>query len=120
MLTLKQLDRMPTPRQRVGEVLVGINQISRATIRAARRQWGRAYLGDLNARPAHAQGLRQYRRGMVYNFGADFVLPGPDAEVLRLVRMYRRAPLNMARMACLLHQVIARVEQVGGVMLAWS
>lgn len=84
---------------------------------------GEAWLGDINrAKEERAESaLWKWDGGLVYNFGADFVLPKYDEELDRLIREresagYTDAKSDMTR----IETIIDRIKVLGGRHLIWT
>ena len=101
-----------------------LNDAQRQLIRAMHDTTGAAFLGWVNVPTAHRAGpfVWQWKPGtMVYNFGASFVVPTMNAELIRLIKdrikaTYTTAAADYARISA----IFDRVQQVGGYPLTWS
>lgn len=100
-----------------------LNDAARAVIAELRDEHGECWLGDVNARESGAV-MWQWDGGLVYNFGADFVLPAFDNDLATLIAEYRaRDWKTIADRDWIAARVVAifdRVEKLGGVALVWS
>ena len=57
----------------------------------------------------------------IYNFGASFVMPMPDAELERLILERLGAPYTGTREdSKRVEAILARLEEVGGIHLTWT
>lgn len=99
-----------------------LNNASRDVILACWSEHRAAWLGRINVYSGDERGLWQWWPGdMVYNFGADFVLPVPCERVALLIGRYRNTPLGRCgEWADLLGEIIDAIVRAGGVMLCWS
>jgi hypothetical protein len=84
----------------------GLNNISRAYIRAMKSKYGKCFIGY---RRSKGYGLKEYRRGLVGNFGCDFVVPEYD-EILNSMILNDNTSLQA------IHN---RIKLLEGVILAW-
>jgi hypothetical protein len=102
-----------------------VNDASRAVVAAMRDELGAAWIGRVNRsreereNPDHPV-IWEYEGGMVYNFGADFVVPAFDAELVRLIVEYNSGPWHAATKAKQVQAVTDRVRSLGGVTLVWT
>lgn len=98
-----------------------LNDASRAVVRACYEEHGAAWLGKINAYSGDCQSLWQWQGEELCNFGADFVLPLPAEDVIRLVGAYRNAGLGRAaEWAELIDRINEAVKRAGGTLLVWS
>jgi|SRR5579885_1381132 len=110
----------------IGEADDAVNDASRAVIAAVAAQHGEAWLGQFNLygsdRGRRERALWRWDgENPVVNFGADFVLPKQDEEVMRLILERDSAPYTgVAADRKWLDAIIARVEGLGGILLTWS
>ncbi len=87
---------------------------------------GTAWLGRINAEHGFTGDrlpcLRQWDGGMIYNFGADFVLPAYDEDLGRMIEAFRASGVvGRQSAACAeLDEIFARVKALGGRVLLWS
>ncbi len=99
-----------------------LNDASRDVILACWSEHGAAWLGKVNVYADDFPGLWLWTPGqMVYNFGADFVLPVASEEVALLIGRYRNTPLGrLDEWPELLGEIASAIDKAGGVMLCWS
>lgn len=57
---------------------------------------------------------------VVYNFGAEFVAPAYDQELVRLIRERDDAPYNGSDDYERIKRIMERVRAIGGEHLVWS
>ncbi len=96
------------------------NRLSRAKIRAMRRERGSCWIWTCNPYKK-SRIVREYRSGMVYNFDGSFITPIYDAELERLMRdrldaQYTTATADYAR----IDAIYTRADELGAVHLFWS
>lgn len=96
------------------------NKLSRAKIRAMKREHGAAWIWEVNAgedRPV----AQEYKSGMVYNFTGAFVTSRYDAELERLIRERLATPYTgTANDWKWLDRIYKRLDEVKPcVMLFW-
>lgn len=99
-----------------------LNDANRRVILACWSEHGAAWLGKVNYYDGDHQGLWPWVPGeMVYNFGAEFVLPVASEEVAMLIGRYRNTPMGRCgEWAELLGEIGQAIKRAGGVMLCWS
>ena len=100
----------------------GINGASRAIIAEVGKA-GAAWLGNVNLYEETRDKpiLWEWDRGMVYNFGAAFVIPCYDAELERMIRERDNAPYTGTKDdAPRVQAILDRVDKLGGVSLIWT
>lgn len=100
-----------------------LNDRQRALIAAYAEQYGECWLGKINlydedrGKPV----IWKWDGGLVYNFGARFVLPCYDADLERLIIGRDIAPYSGARNDALaLEPIFARIKELGGEALIWN
>ena len=91
------------------------NQISRAIIRAYKSN-GTAYVGKING----YEGMSQYKKGKVYNFKYDFVVPCADDELDSLLRAWNGTSFYDTVKTATAYAIYDRIKDIGGVSLVWS
>jgi len=111
-----------------GEADSTINNASRSLIAAMLETHGRAFLGNINldgkARQKNGGTIEgvvweHFDGVLVYNFGADFVLPADDAELRRLI-WERDADYRPAEESNRIATIIDRAHAAGGKLLFWT
>jgi hypothetical protein len=99
------------------------NKISRALVRAYKHEHGAAWLGRVNRyTPEKSQPyqLVEYKRGMVHNFDASFVVPVCDLQLVRLLVERECAPYEgTAKDYERVSAIYDRIEKLGGLILRW-
>lgn len=102
----------------------GVNNASRALVQAFVKENGSAWVGKVNPYDVKADGepLRQVvAEEMIYNFGADFVIPQYDAMLAFLIKDRLAAPYTGTKAdAVWIDKIHARIELLGGRHLFWS
>jgi hypothetical protein len=105
------------------EVDSAINDASRRVITAMCEEHGEAWLGFINRHDANEQGFWKWDESLVYNFGADFVVPRYDAELAQLVEDRNTPVLGgycMEHNRRTLDLILARLKELGGIQLLWT
>lgn len=104
-----------------------INDISRAIIHAFHLRHEQCFLGKVNLYDKERENVAKYQftaytGQLVYNFEYAFVIPRPDEELLRLIIEHNlpKETFNSQDIWNRVKQIFARIEQLGGVSLAWS
>ena len=97
-----------------------LNDSARELIFACRLEWGRAYIGRINEdrhdKRTTEEIVWEVAQGVpVYNFGACFVVPHRDAELMEAIKAFRLSPSVPA-----IDRISARVSELGGESLIWS
>ena len=101
---------------RPGEADAVQNRLSRALIRAMRRERGRAFLVWINPPVSGGETFTApYARGMVWNFGADAIVPCVSRRLTAALRAYRARPSSAT-----IGAVSVEIAKVGGEHLVWS
>lgn len=107
-----------------------LNNSARRLVAAMFDEKGEAWLGHVNLHgdarfkagaTDHSKAYWKWDQGMVYNFGADFVVPVFDQVLLDLIRERDLAPYTSV--ADDVPRVVAihdRVAAIGGTLLSWS
>jgi len=95
------------------------NKISRSLIRAVKRERGQAWLGKINVWGSFTAKMWEYKRGMVYNFSADYVIPFYDAELETMIEQFNAATERMV-VGELLYKILATIDRDGGYYLNWT
>lgn len=100
-----------------------LNDHTRNLIAAYAQEHGECWLGKVNLYAEDRGKPCQWKwdGGLVYNFGASYVIPHQDAELERLVLERDAAPYtgtkdDYARIAC----IFDRIAAVGGYSLTWN
>lgn len=98
-----------------------INQASRAVIRSMRP----CFIGCVNLygedRGKKESILKEYKKGMVFNFGGSFVIPAYDEELVELILARDTAPYTgTADDAVRVNAIYDRLEQLGAKTLHWE
>ena len=91
------------------------NHVNRHVVWALHRKHGRAFLGRICYKPSDALSpIREWEGERIEAFSADFAIPDPDPVMVDLIMAWN-ASGNVER----LHDIHARIDQLGGVMLHW-
>jgi len=102
-----------------------INDASRQIVMAMVKDHGECWLGKINLygddRGKPEKVLRKYDGGIVYNFGASFVIPEFDQKLVDLIigrdtAMYEGTKKDALR----LDPIFNRIEKLGGHSLHWT
>lgn len=107
------------------EADASVNNASRAVIQAMHNEHGQAWLGKINLHGDERHGghpvICKWDGGLVYNFGAEFVLSYFDAELQRLIQERDDAPYtSVAADVPRVNAIMARIKSLGGVLLIWT
>jgi hypothetical protein len=94
------------------------NTISRNKARAMKRQYGKCFLGKINLYNKTDTILKEYNRGMIYNFGADFILPEYNAEIENMIKEYNNQPYS-SKIIQDIKKIINKIESLNGINLLW-
>lgn len=102
-----------------------LNDASRAVIAAMHAEHGTAWLGKINLYDKERHGghpiMWQWTGKLVYNFGASFVAPAYDAELVRLISERDNAVYTgTADDAKRIEAIYQRMTEIGGIHLHWS
>lgn len=105
----------------------GLNNSNRALIHAMIEAHGQCWLGRVNLDPNkyHHTAIMWQRMHqdvepeIVYNFGADYVIPCYDEELERLVKRWNNTPLKEMT-AAMIDEIFDRIKALGGYNLNWS
>lgn len=99
-----------------------INDASRSVVQAMQDEHSEAWLGKINVyREEPGPVLWKWDGSTVLNFSAEFVVPGHDAELERLIRVrHEPGPYSAAKNLSTLEAIMNRVEEQGGVLLLWT
>ena len=93
------------------------NTISRNKVRALKSQYGTCFIGDINKRD-NVPVLREYKRGMIYNFGCCFAIPEYNQELVDMIEQYNNKPYSSELMKDI-ENITDKVNELGGVLLNW-
>lgn len=102
------------------------NNFNREQIKAYQREHGAAYLGKMNyyddtGRAEIAAGalspFTEYTGQLVYNFGADYCISAPDAELTELIRKWNTD--GNGSIYKLISAITTRINDIGGIMFIW-
>lgn len=92
----------------------GLNDLTRQKISCFCKENPQAWLGSINARNSDNPIIEQYTGGLVYNFGADFIVPVYDETLVSMITQWRqKAEIK------LLDKIQNRIKQIGGLYLHW-
>ena len=112
---------MPTtPFDKHEADLAAHNERTRAHLAAYLAGHSRVWIGKINIHPpAHAE-LVAYTGQMVHNFEADFAVPKPDPELLRLIIERAESPYTSTTAdGPRIDEIFAHIEELGGLILTW-
>lgn len=99
-----------------------VNKLSRALIRAYKREHGQAFLGRINLyqETRHLPVLQEYRKGIVRNFSCSVLLPTDDIGFKRMVLDRDRLPyLGTKDDYDKIKEIFDRLDNIGGQSLNW-
>lgn len=96
------------------------NERQRAKLAAFLAEHSRAWIGKINIYPPAEAELVEYTGQLVYNYGADFVVPCPDPTLLQLIIDRDEAPYTgTADDGPRVDAILDRIAAVGGRLLTW-
>jgi len=96
------------------------NKFSRAKVRAFKRMYGQAYLGNINFYDDTPPNFHRYEKGMVYNFEYRIVVPYPDPYLAMLIDQRNAIPYTgTAQDLKLIDPIFDRLYEIGGMVLSW-
>lgn len=100
-----------------------VNAYSRAKVRAYKRKWGNAWLGKINLygeERAKQTSFYQYKKGMIYNFQFDFVIPEDDEKLAKLIWERNQTFTTTKEDARLIDEIFDRITELKGIFLRWE
>jgi hypothetical protein len=81
---------------------------------------GRAWVGKINVYPPARAELVRYTGQLARDCEPDFVVPKPDATLLRLIIERQEAPYtSMADDDSRVDAILTRIKALGGLILTW-
>jgi hypothetical protein len=124
MTTLKECSRA-TMRYLIenngtSEFNMVINDISRETIKAMKRENGTCYLGKINLYDDDSFKLVEYTGQKVFNFEYAFCLPCYDERIEQMIDERSKAPYNNKEDLKRIEAISERIQQLNGDYLFWS
>lgn len=93
------------------------NTISRCKIRAFKNKFGKCFLGKINRRE-NKPVLREYRRGKIYNFDCDFVIPEYDTELEKMIKEYNNKPYSRELIKDI-ERIHNKIAELNGLIILW-
>jgi hypothetical protein len=109
---------------RIPEANSELNDLQRAKISAVRDRYGKAYIGCVNHYGDERVALTadtvftEYNGQMVYNFGADYIVPVADRELAEMIVLWNGD--GATKLPYLIKRITDRIETIGGHNLLWS
>ena len=109
---------------RIPEANEELNSLQRDKINAVYECHGKAYIGKKNHYGTERENLTvdsvftEYTGQMVYNFGADYVVPAEDKELANLVLQWNTG--GQTASPSFINKITNRIGELGGVNLVWS
>jgi hypothetical protein len=97
-----------------------INDISRETIKAMKRENETCHLGKINLNDDDSSKLVKYTGQKVFNFEYDFCLPCYDEQIEQMIDERSKAPYNSKEDLKRIEKVTERIQQLNGCFLFWS
>ena len=100
-----------------------LNDYQRDLIAAFAAKHGQSWLGRVNIydNDKHLPIIWQWDGGLVYNFGASFIIPKFDDELYALILARHYAPYTGTREDYKrINAIYARLEALGGESLIWN
>ena len=125
-LTNAVVDSMMENEGNVGEAESRINDASRKLIAAIEETHGEAWLGFMERQRKDLlmpskEVMWKWGGDLVYNFGADFVVPRFDQELDNLIKERSDAPYEgVAKDKIWVDKIANRVAAINGHLLLWS
>ena len=111
---------MSTPLDEYEAEMNAHNDLQRTRLTTYRAEHGRAWIGKINIYPPARAELVEFTGQLVRNFEADFVVPQPDATLLRLIIERDEAPYTgTAEDGRRIDAIFARIDELGGRLLTW-
>jgi hypothetical protein len=103
------------------------NTISRNKIRAFKKKYGKCYIGRINYDDEQRKNidnepiLTEYKKGMIYNFGCNFVIPVYSVDLVRLIRNFNKPhePFDNELIMKEIKEIFNKVERLKGIFLNW-
>lgn len=96
------------------------NERSRTRLAAYLAEHGAAWIGKVNIYPPARAELIEFTGQLVRNFEADFAVPRPDPTLLRLIIERQETPYTgTADDGPRVDAILARIEELGGLILTW-
>jgi hypothetical protein len=128
MPTLKVLKESTSNYLRVNdgtsEFDQSINDISRLTIKAMKKEYGTCYLGKINLygdERKEKYKLVEYTGQTIYNFDFCFCIPVYDEEIETLIDNRDKAPYTDTKGDIeLINHILKRIVELNGINLFWS
>lgn len=111
---------------KIPEADQGYNDLNREIIEAARKAYGKIYLGNINYYDRQRERIvadaedvfKEYTGEVVYNFGYCFCVPKKDMILRDLIRSWNGAEkTNVVAKAP--EQIIDRIDEIGGFSFIW-
>jgi hypothetical protein len=97
------------------------NKISRSKIRTMKREQGSCWIWHVNPGPKGTPIVREYRRGMVFNFGGSFITPKYDTKLEAMIRERLDAPYTGTKDdAKRVDAIYEYADTLGMAALIWS
>jgi predicted MPP superfamily phosphohydrolase len=103
------------------------NTISRNKIRTLKNQYGKCFLGNINYYDEQRKNidnepiLKEYKKGMIYNFSCAFAVPVHSPELVELIRNYNKShdPFNGKLIMQEIEEIFNKVEELNGINVRW-
>lgn len=111
---------MTTPLDEYELAMNAHNDAQRTRLAAYRAEHGRVWIGKVNIYPPARAELSEYTGQMVHNFEADYAVPKPDPDLLRLIIERDEAPYTSTTDdGPRIDAIFARIAELGGLLLTW-
>ena len=98
---------------------MSINDISREMLDAARREWGKVYLYNVNLYKDTPRDWTEYTGQKVYNFEYRIMSPVPDQELKEMILQRDQSPRLRGDMPRL-NEIFDRIKFIGAEVLNWA
>jgi len=100
-----------------------INDISRATIIAMKREYGQCYMLNINRYPENKgqRYITKYTGQKIYNFEYTFIMPVYDSELKNmLIKHAKNSGFKEGKLMSNIKILVDRIYKNNGIALAWS
>ena len=109
---------------RIPEANTELNDMQRDKINVVYENGGTVYIGKITYHGSDREELTadtvfsEYTGQLIYNFGADFVIPKPDDALAEMIVEWNFD--SQTRVLRLFKKIYNRIESLGGANLLWS
>ncbi len=96
------------------------NRISRAKIRAMKKENGSCFIWTVNPWDKDDPVCREYKRGMVFNFGGSFITPKHNLHLEELLKNRLSSEYSPKGDVKKLDEIFNYADKLNRVILIWS